>query len=105
MYSQNFVWTGLGILSFAVPDAGIYVFEGKLSLPSLSAGSSANSAVVVTVDVDSVEQYAGAAGANGFSVTCTCAAGDVVAIELASAADVDLVRNAVKATISASQGF
>ena len=105
MFSQNYVWTGLGTLSFTVPNAGIYKVHGDITLPRLVSGDSANSECVVTIDVASSEEYVGAAGATGFTLEFSAAAGDAVDIEFASAAAVDEAKNAIKANIQVSQGL
>lgn len=103
MFSQNTVWQGLGTYSFDVPNDGIYSFRCKMQIPTLVSGSGANSAVVATVSKNTVAQYTGTAGAQGFETSFLCAAGDTIDIAFTSAAAVDAAYNAIKAEISVSQ--
>lgn len=54
---------GLGtIASFAVPDTAIYSVDGKMTLPTITQGSAAPSALVVVVNLDGSPVYTGTAG-------------------------------------------
>lgn len=103
-FNMNSSIVGLITYNITVPSAGSYNLSGKLTLPTIVAGSTANSAVVVTIVLNpsgaNTTLYTGAAGSRGFQLVANCAASDVLAITLSSAAAVDQGRNAVKATIS-----
>lgn len=103
-FYQNLVLNGLSSVSTAVPAAGPYKVDGKISLPSLVAGSSANSSVVAVVNKNGSAIYTGVAGAEGFGVEANCAAGDVLQVVLSSSAAVDSGLNVVKSTIAISGG-
>lgn len=103
-YNQNFVFNGLGTLSFTVPNAGPYMLSGKISLPTLVNGGGASS-LVVTVNQNGSPVYTGVAGASGFGVELNCAASDLIAIVFSSAAAADLPLNVIKSVISISQGL
>lgn len=107
MFVQNGSMAGLQSYAVAVPTAGPYFVSGKVSLPTLSMGSTAASSVVVTVvnGTGSVTVYTGPVGAEGFYVVTPCAAGDVLTTTLSSAAAVDNVLNAVKAVVSVGSGI
>ena len=98
-FNQNFTSTGLNTTTFSVPTAGVYPMSGKIQLPTVIGGGGA-SAVVATITQNSSTIYTGPAGAEGFGLTVNCAAGDVIAVALTSAADPDQGLNAVKAVIA-----
>lgn len=102
-YNQNLVFTGLGTLTTSVPSAGPYKMEGKISLPTLVGGSGV-SACVCTINQNGSPIYTGTAGAEGFGIEPTCAANDTFTFVLSSAAAPDQVLNAIKMTVSISQG-
>lgn len=104
-YYQNLVSSGLGTTTLKVPDAGPYMVQGKISLPQINTGASANSAVVTVVNKNGSPVYTGTAGAEGFGVEVTCAANDTLTIVLSSAATVDQPANVIKANISISGGL
>lgn len=99
-FSQSFVFNGLGTFSFTAPEAGAFTVNGKITLPTLSGGATANSEIVVTVEVDSSLVYTGVAGAEGFTCGIAPSAGDVVEIILTSAAAVDQGLNKIKTTVA-----
>lgn len=97
-YNQNLVFNGLGTLSLNVPLAGQYVFDGKISLPTLSSGAG-QSSLVVTINQNGSPVYTGVAGAQGFRALIVCAANDLMAIVFSSSAAADLPLNVIKSTI------
>lgn len=103
IYSQNLVFNGLGTLSTTVPAAGLYFFDGHLSLPTLTDGGGVSS-VVVVINQNGSPVYTGSAGAEGFYTTLNCAANDVIAFVFSSAAAADQGLNVIKATISIGSG-
>jgi hypothetical protein len=102
-FNQNIESTGLNTISTTVPYAGPYFVKGQFTLPTLVDGAGASS-LVVTVNQNGSPVYSGLAGAEGFYKNLLCAAYDVIAIVLSSAASVDAVNNAVKAVYSIGQG-
>ncbi len=103
-YNQNLTFAGLGTLSITVPLAGAYFFKGSISLPTLAKGDISPSALVVTVNQNGSPIYTGQAGAEGFYVTASCAANDVMAMVFSSAATVDQGLNVIKSVISVGLG-
>lgn len=103
-FSQNAALGGLGTYTVVIPNAGPYIVKGKLTLPTIVGGASANSSCVVTVVQNSTTIYTGNAGAEGFSTTFLGAAGDSIAITTSSAASVDQPLNAIKMVVGISQG-
>lgn len=104
-YNQNAVYNGLGTFIIAtVPTTDNYTIQGKLDLPAISKGDSANSAVVVVVKKDSTTIYTSAAGASGFSVNASLTAAQSISIVLSSAAAVDQGLNVIKTKVSISEG-
>lgn len=103
-YAQNLVFNGIGTLTIVMPVAGPCFIEGKLSLPSLNAGSSGPSSVVVTVNQNGSPIYSGPAGAEGFKVDFTAALSDSMTVVTSSSAAVDTALNAVKMTVSVGSG-
>src|SRR5271157_3909205 len=103
--SQNLMSNGLGTLSTTVPNANNYLVRAKISLPQLSQGSSDSSAVVSVLKKNGSTVLTGAAGAEGLEASVTCAAGDTLALQTSSAASVDQPLNAIKVTLSISEGF
>lgn len=97
--------TGLTTFSVGIPTAGATPVSGKLTLPTIDQGESANSQVVVTITQtpnggSPTTIYTGSAGARGFSVIAQCAALDTIAITMSSGATVDQGINRIKTTIS-----
>lgn len=100
-FNHNSTCGGLGTVeSLKVPDAGMYFVDGKLSLPSIPAGSSSASQVVAVINKNGSPQYTGNAGARGFHAEISCAAGDILSVVLSSSAGVDNEKNAVSTTTS-----
>jgi len=102
-YSQNFVFAGLGTLSFEVPDAGPFFVDVKSTIPTLTAGGGI-SALVITINLNGSPVYTGAAGAQGAYVVFSVAAKDVITVVFSSAAIPDQGLNVIKSTISVGYG-
>lgn len=104
-FYKDFTYGGLGTAcSHSVPEAGIYAVAGTLTCPGIAQGSSANSAVVCTVNKNGSPVYASSAGAKGFHTDVNCAALDVITIVLSSALAIDNAPNAIKSTLTISLG-
>lgn len=100
-FSQNQTVGGLVSITTSIPQAGTYPVTGKLSLPQLYDDSGTNqSQVVVTLSQNGSTIYTGAAGAEGFAKTLSCAAGDTVTVAMTSTNANDALPNQVKTTIS-----
>ncbi len=100
---QNFVFNGLGTLSFTVATAGAYFLEGKTSLPTLVQGNGASSLLTV-VNQNGSPIYTGIAGAEGFYLDVTCAANDVLSVVFSSSAAADQPLNVIKSVVTFGQG-
>jgi hypothetical protein len=104
-FNQNAGIAGLETYSVAVPTAGLYFVDGKISLPTLSQGGGQSQVVATVVNqTGPVTIYTGIAGAEGLKCNASCAAGDVLAITLSSGAAVDQVPNAVKCVLAIGSG-
>ncbi len=103
MNYQNFVFQGLGTLTYVVPEAGLYFVEGKSSIPTLTNGQGV-SALVATVNVNGSPSYTGVAGAQGFRCNVSCSALDIITVVWTSAAAPDLALNAIKSTVEIGLG-
>jgi hypothetical protein len=97
---RPFTCTGLGTFGIIVQTAGLKTVSGTLTLPNINQGASADSAVVVTVNLNGGSTlYTGGAGATGFETQVSASAGDTINVILTSAAAVDQGLNVVKSTI------
>lgn len=104
-FNESLTTTGLGTVhSTKVPDTAIYFVDGKMTIPTITQGSSGPSALVAVVSLNGSPTYTGTAGAEGFHTTVAAAAGDTIAISFSSAAAVDNAKNAIKATITLGVG-
>ena len=101
----NAPFVSLGTYTFLIPAAGNWSLDGKLSIPSLAAGDSADSQVVVTINQNGSPIYVGPAGAKGFRAVFQAAASDAMAVVLSSAAAIDQPANSVKGTGQLAQLF
>lgn len=91
----------LGTVTTPIATDGPYEIIGSLTLPSISQGNTANSAVVATISQNGSPIYTGAAGAKGFMISgIQCVAGDTISVALSSAAAVDQGLNVIKCTIA-----
>lgn len=105
MFNQNVNLSGLTSYSVAMPTAGVYSFDWKISLPTLSNGGGQSSCVMTIVNgTGPVTIYTGVAGAEGGKVDTLCAANDVITFTLSSSAAADLPLNVIRATIAISSG-
>lgn len=102
-FSQSGSMGGLNTYTVIVPNAGPYVFSGKLTLPTIVGGGGPSSCVV-TLNQNGTPFYTGVAGAEGFQATALAAAGDTFTIVTSSAAAADQPLNAIKMQLGISQG-
>ncbi len=94
-------FNGLGTFPMRVTKAGANNIKGKLTLPTLIEGATANSQVVVTVNLNGgATIYTGNPGDEGFSTGGTAAIGDIFNVILTSSSPVDQGNLTVKSTIS-----
>ncbi len=97
---QQLVIEGLNSAQTSVQDAGKYALTCKISNPTVSKGDSANSAAVALVKQNGSTIFTSPAGAEGFNLTLTCAANDVIQVSLSSAAAVDQPLNVIKTSVA-----
>lgn len=97
---RSFVMTGLITQATTLTQAGVYSIEGKLSMPTISEGSSADSQVVATINQNGSPVYVGQAGAEGFKAPLNVAANDVIAVVLSSSAAIDQDLNVIKCVVA-----
>jgi len=92
--------------SFSCPNAGIYMIDWKISLPSLSQGGGQSGLIVtITNQTGPVTLYSSLPGASGGKMELLAALNDVIKFEMSSVTAGDLASlNTVKATIAISQG-
>jgi hypothetical protein len=102
-FAENAVISGLNSYTVGIGSTAPHSFSGKLSLPSIVGGTGPSS-VVVSATQNGTTVYTGQAGANGFKFDLNCTAGDTIVLSLTSAASVDNVANAVKATVAITKG-
>jgi hypothetical protein len=103
--SKTVMFNGLGTLTINISTAGNYTFSGKISLPTLGTGATANSQVVTTIKQNGTTRYTGTAGAEGFYLSpLTCAANDAITIIFSSSAAVDQQSNSIQATVTQALG-
>lgn len=100
---QNFQWTGLGTLSYTIPEASSYFIQGSITLPTPSNGQGLSS-LVVTVSKNGSPFYTGQASSMGFRTTNNFAVNDVVTVVFSSAASVDQGLNNIRSTIVIGEG-
>lgn len=105
MFNMNATVSGLTTFTVGIPEAGRVPVSGKLALPTIPAGDTSFSQVVVTIvqtpsGGSPTTIYTGAAGSEGFAIIANCAAADSIAITMSSGAAVDKQLNTIKTTIS-----
>jgi hypothetical protein len=121
----NFIQTtsigNLGDYTVIIPSTDSYAFQGSLTLPNIvpagsqgpgggagtgsGGGPQVSSQVVVTIHQNASLIYTGQAGAKGFILPAlVCTAGDAIIINLSSSLDQDKQPNAVRLTLSVSEG-
>ena len=100
----NLLFNGLGNISLTIPSAGEVSFNVQSSIPTLSQGSTANSALVIVIKQNGSTVYTGTAGSTGAQTSFVCAAADVIQFVFSSSAAVDQPLNAIKSVISVSSG-
>lgn len=95
------VLCALGTFTTSVQAAGLYDIIGSLTLPGITNGAPANSQVVAAISLNSSLLFTGQAGAKGFEIVgVNCAAGDIIQVQLSSAAPVDQGVNVIKCTVA-----
>lgn len=118
--TQSLTRTNLGTHTVTIPTTDAYVFVGTLTLPvdpgTVTAGPGGGagtgtgaapqlpSQVVVTVNQNGTPVLVTSPGSKGFEVTLNCTAADVITIVTSSSAAIDNQTNAVKWTLSISEG-
>lgn len=102
-FNQNVVFNGLGTFSLKVPFTTDYFIEGKISLPTLTAGGGASQLLVV-VNQNGSPVYTGQVGADGFKANLNCAENDLIAVVFSSSAPADQGKNVIKSNISIGLG-
>lgn len=98
---MNETFTGLGSFVIYLPATQFWNIKGKLTLPTITEGASANSSVVATISKNGGSAfYTGFAGAEGFETGVSASSGDYITIALTSANSVDQGNNVIKMTVS-----
>jgi len=104
-YNDNGSYVGLGTYEvLKAPTTGIYTFQAKLSLPSITKGDATSSSVIAVINRNGSPIYTSQLGADGFSTTTSLTLNDVVTVVLSSAAAVDQGKNTVRMTLSVWAG-
>jgi len=112
--------TNLATTTITIPTTDTYNIQGTLTLPNIvtaasqgagggagtgTGGTFSPSQVVVTIKQNGTTIYTGAAGALGFALTgLSCTANDSITIALSSSQAQDNQPEAVKMTLSVSEG-
>jgi len=100
-YSLNLELCGLGTTSVTIPVAAPLVFDGKLTLPTLAEGASADSQVIVSITQNGSNRLTTNPGSDGFRIQMICNPNDVIAITLSSSAAIDSSsKNIIKCTLA-----
>jgi hypothetical protein len=106
LYYDASNFTGLGTFAIGVPNIGTYSILGSLTLPRINQGDTANSQVIVTVNVNGGSTiYTGSAGADSFYITnlVISSANSTINVILSSSTGVDLGLNKIKMQVSVSE--
>jgi len=112
--------TNIATTTITIPTTDTYNFQGTLTLPNIvtaatqgagggagtgTGGTFSPSQVVVTIKQNGTTIYTGAAGALGFAVNgVSCTANDSITIALSSSQAQDNQPEAIKMTLSVSEG-
>lgn len=102
--SNRSSFTGKATYTYVAPTAGPYRIQWQMDLPQISKGATANSEVVMTVNVGGSPIFTGTAGAQGGEVTTVCAAADIITLVTTSSATVDAPLNVIKSNVCISHG-
>lgn len=97
---NELVICGLGTFTASVPAAGSYSIEGKLTLPRITGGNTANSQVVCVVKQNSSTIYTSSPGDAGFKIGVICAATDTISVTTSSSLSADQGIRAVKGVVA-----
>ena len=106
IYSQSAIKSGLGTLSIGVPNAGVYVLQGTITLPRQSQGDNGNSQIITTINVNGGSTLlTTAAGADSFVLPnlVVSSANSTINIILSSSASVDLGLNKINIQANISE--
>lgn len=92
---------GLGTFTWTATRVGAHNIKGKLELHTIDQGSSENSQVVVSVNLNGGSAFfTSQAGAKGFETGAYLNVGDVLNVVITSSATIDQSPKNVKHTIS-----
>jgi hypothetical protein len=101
---MNQTFTGLGTFPMPIPVTPPNSFlniKGKITLPNIIEGATANSQVVVTMNINGgAAFYTGMPGAEGFETGTVAIAGNILNIILTSSLPSDQGLNVIKTTVS-----
>jgi len=119
-YTQSTTVTDLATHTITIPTTDTYNFAGTLTLPNIVTAATAGagggagtgtggvfvpSQVVITIKQNGTTIYTGAAGALGFALNgVSCTAADVITIIRSSSLAQDEQPNAIRMTLSVSEG-
>lgn len=104
-FSSNSEFQGLGTFTVKVPEASQYTVKGTITLPTVNTTGSEQSQLLVVINVNGSPVYTGQVSARGFEARTACAANDVITVVFSSPLAIDAANNAIKSTISISQGL
>lgn len=101
---KTYTFQGLGTTSFKLPADGEYVFEGKSTIPTIINGGG-ESALVVSINLNGGSAlYTSPPSSRTFRQIVNGVAGDTVNMVFSSGNAVDQALNAIKTSISISDG-
>jgi len=120
-YTQSTTVTNLRTHTITIPTTDVYTFRGTLTLPNViptatqgpgggagtgtGGGTLVPSQVVITIQQNGVTKLTTAPGALGFGLSgLPCTAGDIITIARSSSLPQDQQLEAVKVTLSISEG-
>jgi hypothetical protein len=101
---QSFTVTGLVSVPFTAPEAANYAIDIKVSAPTITAGASVESQLIMTIVKNATTWYTSVAGSEGLHTSVLCAAGDIIHINFSSSNPEDQSLNVIKSTITISEG-
>ena len=105
-FTANQSLNGLQTFSLAtIPYAGAFFVNGQMQISGAVASGGTASQVVAVVKQNGSTVYTGAAGQTGFQTTVTCAAADVLTVQLSSSAAVDSGSNTVTGWCNVSDAY
>lgn len=104
MLVLNTTITGLQTFSMGCPDTSVYTVQVSNTTPSIITNGTTPSALVTTIKHGSSTVYTSNPGDLGAFVEISAASGDTISVITSSTSTVDSAINAVKSTISVSEG-